>query len=69
LQTGDAVADAARLEPYKKFVMKKQTLPIAGADPEDVPIEVSKRARISGTVTVEGNQPIQRNRPTQLVLY
>jgi Carboxypeptidase regulatory-like domain len=42
----------------QKFVMKRQTLTIAGADPGDVLIEVSKGARISGTVTVEGTQPI-----------
>ena len=42
----------------QKFVMKKQTLTIAGADPENVLIEVSRGARISGTVIIEGNQPI-----------
>jgi Carboxypeptidase regulatory-like domain len=42
----------------QKFVMKKQALTVAGTDLEDVLIEVSKGARISGTVTVEGDRSI-----------
>ena len=41
-----------------KFVEKKRAVTIAGSDLEEVLIEVSKGASISGTIVVEGNQPI-----------
>ncbi len=41
-----------------KFVEKKREVSIAGSDLEDVLIEVSNGASISGTIIVEGNQPI-----------
>ena len=41
-----------------QFVEKKREVTIAGSDLEDFLIEVAKGASISGTVIVEGNQPI-----------
>jgi len=41
-----------------KFVEKGKEVTVAGSDLEDVLIEVSSGASISGTIIVEGNQPI-----------
>ena len=45
-------------ESTSKFVEKRKEVTIAGNDLADVLIEVSKGASISGTVIVEGDQPI-----------
>jgi hypothetical protein len=44
--------------PGLRFATKKQFITVAGSDLEGVLIEVSKGARISGTLFVEGDVPL-----------
>jgi hypothetical protein len=42
----------------ERFATKKQTISVAGTDLDGVLIEVSKGARISGTLIMEGDEPL-----------
>ncbi|HYX31284.1 MAG TPA: carboxypeptidase-like regulatory domain-containing protein [Pyrinomonadaceae bacterium] len=47
--------------PTPKFTAKQLSVSVAGFDLNDVPIEVSAGARISGLVVVEGDRPLPAN--------
>lgn len=57
---GAAVATEAEDKRKPGFTVKRQDLTVAGGDMAGIAIEISRGARIFGTVTMEGGKPLPR---------